>query len=413
MVADEYLFEKLDWFSVEQTQTNALKSEISLMDGDRLLNTSVEDLCDYLLNKYKFEVPLLYENKIVVDQNEVNIDVSHDSSRDIRNRSRPFYIKGTEIEVTIPFDGFPEIFKINPNYFSSNPPRAMVRNQKIILKISGTDLSKDDVKNSISSTISNIKGYLSNLQSKFSEWNSKIPQLSKQQIEQRRKKLLADKNLLNSLGFALKVRPGSEKTYQAPNVRKRIRPSPPQASGDSYKPEPELSINDYNYILKVIENMAEVMERSPSAFTSINEEALRTHFLVQLNGHYEGQATGETFNFEGKTDILIRSNGKNIFIGECKFWNGPKKLLDTIDQILNYSSWRDTKVAIIIFSRIKEFSKVLEAIPKAVLKHKHFKREIGQISETHYKYIFSHRDDSNREIHLSILVFNVPNKNEA
>ncbi len=26
---------------------------------------------------------------------------------------------------------------------------------------------------------------------------------------------------------------------------------------------------------------------------------VRSHFLVQLNGHYEGQATGETFNSGG------------------------------------------------------------------------------------------------------------------
>ena len=40
---------------------------------------------------------------------------------------------------------------------------------------------------------------------------------------------------------------------------------------------------------------------------------LRQHFLVQLNGQYEGQAVGETFNYEGKTDILIRSEGKKPF----------------------------------------------------------------------------------------------------
>src|SRR5260370_4966399 len=54
----------------------------------------------------------------------------------------------------------------------------------------------------------------------------------------------------------------------------------------------------------------------------MGEEDLRTHFLVQLNGVYEGQATGETFNFEGKTDILIRADGGNIFIAERKFWSG-------------------------------------------------------------------------------------------
>ena len=45
----------------------------------------------------------------------------------------------------------------------------------------------------------------------------------------------------------------------------------------------------------------------------MDEEALRSHFLVQLNGHYEGQATGETFNYEGKTDILIPVGEKKYF----------------------------------------------------------------------------------------------------
>jgi hypothetical protein len=45
----------------------------------------------------------------------------------------------------------------------------------------------------------------------------------------------------------------------------------------------------------------------------------------------------------GKTDILIRDNDKNIFIAECKFWGGPKLFKETIDQLLGYTSWRDTK----------------------------------------------------------------------
>jgi hypothetical protein len=31
---------------------------------------------------------------------------------------------------------------------------------------------------------------------------------------------------------------------------------------------------------------------------------------------FKGQATGETFNFQGKTDILIRVEGKNVSIAE-------------------------------------------------------------------------------------------------
>ena len=33
------------------------------------------------------------------------------------------------------------------------------------------------------------------------------------------------------------------------------------------------------------------MERSPYAFKAMNEENLRQHFLVQLNGQFEGNAT--------------------------------------------------------------------------------------------------------------------------
>lgn len=156
--------------------------------------------------------------------------------------------------------------------------------------------------------------------------------------------------------------------------------------------------------------MAHVMERSPSAFASIDEESLRMHFLVQLNGHYEGQATGETFNYQGKTDILIRVERKNVFIGECKFWAGPKMLTATIDQLLGYSSWRDTKVAVLVFNRNRDFTKVLQAIKETTSAHPNCKRMLGQRSETSFRYAFQHNDDPNRELQLAIMAFDVPNK---
>jgi hypothetical protein len=89
--------------------------------------------------------------------------------------------------------------------------------------------------------------------------------------------------------------------------------------------------------------MSLVIDRSPSSFITLDEEAIRTHFLLQLNGHYEGNASGETFNASGKTDILIKVDNKNIFIAECKFWDGVKKFNEAIDQLLGYLSWRDSK----------------------------------------------------------------------
>ena len=182
----------------------------------------------------------------------------------------------------------------------------------------------------------------------------------------------------------------------------------PKASTEPFVPEPTLDMKEYEHILSVISNMVVVIERSPKAFRGMCEEDLRQHFLVQLNAQYEGQATGETFNFEGKTDILIRYNGKNIFIAECKFWRGPKSLKDAIDQILNYASWRDTKTALLVFNRGKNFSRILAQIPEVVKAHPNFKRALSYPSETGFRYILHHRDDPNRELILTILAFEVP-----
>lgn len=408
MNMEDFLFNKVDWFSVEQKLGKKFSDEISSIDGDRLLNTSTDDLCNYFEQKFCIDVPSLREGDIVAGQNEVNIDVSQDHMRAIFDRSKPFFIKGTEIEITIPFDGDAEAFNIQPSTNKDNKPRAEVRGQDLIIRIRDRDLTLESVQKKIRSTISEVNSYLHNLRKDVSGWNNRIKNNARQQIESRKKKLLSDRSLVGSLGFPLKMRDDSSMTYTAPNVRRKINPTFPLAISKPFKPEPALIIDDYEHILSVIENMAQVMERSPSAFKSMNEEALRYHFLVQLNGHYEGQATGETFNYEGKTDILIRSEGRNIFIGECKYWNGPKKLTETIDQILGYTSWRDTKVAILIFNSQKNLSNVLTAIPETVAMHKNYKKSVKQLSETHFRYVFAHRDDPNRELILSILVFDVP-----
>ncbi|WP_160316996.1 hypothetical protein, partial [Ardenticatena maritima] len=309
-----YLFSKVDWFSVKEHQKNEMLEEIKNYNANKLLNTPIDDLAEYFKKKYWIDVPILHEDKIVADQREVQVDVSRDPMRFIRDRSKPFYIQGTEIEIIIPFEGDAEAFNIQPSTFTLSPPNAEIKGNTIIVRIQGVDLTTENVKSQIDRTISDIKSYLENLRCDVKQFNDSLYSIARSAIEQRREKLLKDQSLVAGLGFPLKERADATKTYVAPEVRRKIIPSPPVASSDPYKPEPVLDLEHYEHILNVIENMALVMERSPSAFVDMDEESLRTHFLVQLNGHFEGSATGETFNYMGKTDILIRVNGKNIFI---------------------------------------------------------------------------------------------------
>jgi hypothetical protein len=174
--------------------------------------------------------------------------------------------------------------------------------------------------------------------------------------------------------------------------------------------ERKVSLDEASYqeILTIIENMTLVMERSPNSFRTLGEEDLRQHYLVQLNGKYKGAATGETFNYVGKTDILIRIDGRNAFIGECKFWRGEKVLLETVDQVLSYLSWRDTKAAVIVFNRTKQLTPVLAKVRAALDAHP---KKVGQVkieSDTRFRYKFSLPGDEDREVDLTVMVFAIP-----
>ena len=408
MAREDYLFTGPDWHSVDRHQREQMVAEIEKIDPDRLLNTSVDDLSIFFSDKHKIEVPVLDEENLVVDQREKQIDVSRDQNRYISDRSRPFYITGSEIEVEIPFTGEAEAFKIQPNPYTLSLPRASVRGNLLTFSITGTNLEATQVREQIDQTIREVQSYLTNLRANVAGLNEHLQREARTAIESRRNKLLANRNTVASLGFKMKERQNAPKTYVPPEVRKKISPVMPPASSAPYKPEPALGENDYKHILGVMQGMTQVMELSPSAFHHVDEEALRSHFLVQLNGHYQGQATGETFNYEGKTDILIRSEGRNIFIGECKFWSGPKKLSETIDQLLGYSSWRDTKTAVVIFNRNRDFTKVLAAIPEAVRAHPQYKKDLPGSTESVFRYLFANRDDRNRELSLTVMAFDVP-----
>lgn len=154
--------------------------------------------------------------------------------------------------------------------------------------------------------------------------------------------------------------------------------------------------------------MSHVMERSPHAYATMDEETLRFQFLVPLNANFEGEARAEVFNYGGKTDILITVQGKNIFIGECKFWKGAKALSETVDQVLGYLAWRDTKCAILLFNRNRNFSQVLAQVRSTLEQHAQFVSFDGSRDETEMSFTFKRANDSERRLKLTVLAFDIP-----
>lgn len=388
-------------------QRAVLQQEVQAMEGNRLLNTSVDDLVRYLNEKYKFQPPVLDAESISVDQEETQIDVRHDQDRYIHDRSRPFHVPGRRISFFVPFSGEGILFGAMPSTFTSSPPHGVVKGQELDLEYETTNHDADAIRNKFNHELAEIQQYLEWLRNDLRSFNEGLDGLARQAIDTRRERLLKDQGMAASLGVPLRRR-SSSGTYSTPQVKRKLMPTLPKASVAPYVPEPALDMVEYEHILSVISNMVQVMERSPKAFHAMGEEDLRQHILVQLNGHYEGQATGETFNYEGKTDILIRVEGKNIFVGECKFWHGPAGLTETIDQLLGYLTYRDTKAAIVLFNRNKDFSKVLVQIGPTVESHPNFKHKPACVVENTYRCILRQRDDANREVILTVMAFDVP-----
>ena len=148
--------------------------------------------------------------------------------------------------------------------------------------ITGTNLEPDTVLQEINDTLDKIDDYLTSLREDADKLNGDLDSIARQYIEVRREDLLKNRDLFASLPFKLKERDNSTKTYTAPEVRRNITPKPPQTSSQPYQLEPTLDEADYEHILKVIGNMAQVMEDNPDAFSKMGEEPLRWHFLVQL-----------------------------------------------------------------------------------------------------------------------------------
>jgi hypothetical protein len=182
--------------------------------------------------------------------------------------------------------------------------------------------------------------------------------------------------------------------------------SPPKGKGQP--PEPAIDGATYESVLEICSAMAKVLEQSPRMFAGFGEEDIRNNFLVQLNGQFLGNATGETFSAAGKTDILVKVEGRNVFIAECKFWDGPKSVGDALDQLLSYTTWRESKLALFIFSRGGNFTDVLRKTDETITAHPTVKRRVGPYGETGFRYLLARPDDPEREITLTVIGFDVP-----
>jgi hypothetical protein len=390
---------------IELTQRN-LFDEVDHLNDTAILSRSNEEWLKHFIDKYTISVPTLDTTK--ADRTYVDGQVPQYQVPN-PNFDNQQGVPGRIHTLHIPYSGPEALFYYKPRIYQMTSTIAGTSNSEITIHAGGAWHTAKSIEDHFDGAIKTIEENLAKLRSDVAPFNQSLVGLIKPRLEARRKAAELTKATTEGLKYPLRKRDDAPQTYKLPEKPKPLAPKPvPKASTPQAEQEFTLSEADYQEILRICASMSLVMERSPTVFEKAEEEHIRVHYLVQLNGQYQGAATGETFNGKGKTDILIRHQDKNIFVAECKYWAGHEALITTTNQLLGYTTWRDTKTALIIFSRRVDFTNVISEAQRAMKDHPLYKSGPTKEGESRFRYIFKHPNDDQREIIITLMLFDMP-----
>lgn len=390
----------------------SIHAEVYREDRNRLLNVNETEYIDYIVRKYVIDAISFIWDQVQVSQREEMIPSSRfPGSFDVYpNKS---YLKQI-ITYHIPYTGDSQLLAMRPSSFimwstdvKHFPVRSSTNIGEIQVDIINWRDEPDEIKREFDHIIRFLRQQALNSVEEIKIFNNRLEDEVTSLIRGRKQQLLRESSLLASLGVPIKQTKDVPTTFAVPIQRTTIQVQRPQSSSEPYKPDPVLNEEIYRAILRICRDTGVELERHPSIYAGKDEETLRDHLIMVLSPHFHS-VTGETFNLAGKTDILIRHEGKNVFVAECKVWTGSKGHFSTIDQVLSYLTWRDSKAAIVYFVSNKNLDPVFQEIEKSTPSHPCFVKFDGQGDDGWFNYQFHLPEDHTRGVKLAILCFHLP-----
>jgi len=410
----ELLFHEYDLSQTLESGLNKARETVDAIPEDQFLNTDDDTLLEHVYSRFEVIPIELYEDRMEMDPQETQVDVSHDFLRGNFDHNGPCSVPGILVKVTVPFAGDPFLWKCKPNPYTRNPPRANVITSPKgesgyieILATRPTDVAVDgsELKRQIDDILRNVKDYLENIRKNVESHNQRQKNHIRQCIANRRQRLGKHAEVVKAINIPLKKKPGAPDISALPIKRKLVRPLP---AAPNKPPEPGIRDEDYEHILKVIRHEGRSFETNPGTFAKHGEEELRDIIRAHLNGHYEGQATAETFRVSGKTDICIEDSNRAAFVAECKIWHGNTELLKALDQLLGYLTWRDCKAALIIFNtKNAGFSEIQSNMHGIIQGHTKFIKNLDVSEPGEWRFLLRSKSDEEREVILHVFLFNL------
>jgi hypothetical protein len=352
---------------------NGINAKIENETENYLLNVGENQYVEHLKGEYEIELLTLFTNDIYLETREENIHGTQFTyATPLFDKTKTY--KTSVIIYNIPYSGNVYLLRHRPSAFSSmHGIELKVDTDAQTIKLEFINFYNDQqaIKRSYENTMRMLLSNFRMLIVDIERFNSGLEKAIRDSLNRRKQQILENKNFVASLGFPVRKNENVSETFAVPKPKLRKKISiKPTVDERGFAPEPTLDNGDYNDILKIINDVGKNFERLPSVYTKKKEEDLRDHILLTLDPNFEfGSAGGETFNKSGKTDISLRYDSSVVFIAECKFWKGEKEFAKTIDQLLGYLTWRDSKTSIIVFVRNKEITSILQTVKTSIKTH--------------------------------------------
>ncbi len=113
-----YPFSDGDTFARFRNLIEQVTKEIQSLDNEYVLNASLTELEDYYISKVIIEPLVLHDDQYYIEnQTGTQIDVSHDFRQTVIHEERAI-VQGTRLDIAIPYEGDPILWKIRPSTFS-------------------------------------------------------------------------------------------------------------------------------------------------------------------------------------------------------------------------------------------------------------------------------------------------------
>ena len=411
------LFSEGDLSNLASGCPQMVEQEVNKIGSDQLLSTPEDDLVRYIVDTLTMEPITIYEDRMTIHPpQEVQVDVSGAQNRHFWGPG-PYTVPGVRVTVTLPFTGDTRLWKIAPD----NPPGPFIISRPYgnVISYDGhtgavemafempSDENTSKAKQYLETNLNYMREALKAQHQILNDYHNRLPKAARDCIVARRNRLTKNNDILKALNIPIQARPGAPIIEPLP-IRKRIITPLPPPPRSGYQPEPGISDEVFENILAVIRHEGRTYEATPLTFAVHDEEELRDILLAHLNGHFQGQATGETFRRSGKTDIRIEDQNRAAFIGECKVWRGTEELLKAIDQLLSYLTWRDCKASLIIFNKHnKGFAEIQKQIPQALAQHSRFMKQVSTAPAGEWRFVLRSQDDDARLVHCHVFAFNL------